>query len=105
MSTGGKLILMGICGSLILTPDGECQCMPKRLSLHLACTSVIPQLHNDQIKKQLEVEQVQHSLDIKKDVLEQRKMVSKCSETPGVNHSQYMLSSLVVVIKTDPVGS
>ena len=89
----------------IIGPDGEFQRMPKRLSLHLACTSVIPQLDNEQVKKQREIEKVQHSLDIKKSVLEQRKMVSKCSEMPGVNHSQYMLSSLVVVIKTDPVGS
>lgn len=62
-----------------------------------------PQLHNEQVKKQLEIEQVQHSLDIEKNGLEQRKMVSKYSEMQGVNHSQYMLSSLVV--KTDPVGS
>lgn len=73
------MLFNGGHGSLILTPDGEFQ-RPGLVSLHLACTSVIPQLHNEQVKKQLEIEQVQHSLDIEKNGLEQRKMVSKCSE-------------------------
>lgn len=36
-----------------------------------------PQLHKEQVKKQLDVEHVQHSLDIEKNALEQRKKVSK----------------------------